>query len=151
ALPLARIRVLDLTLARAGPTCVRHLADWGADVLRIEPPGDAGGEIAGNRDGFDYQNLHRNKRAIRLNLKSEDGKRIFFQLAERADVIVENMRTAVKFRLGIDYESVRRVNPRIIYASISGFGQDGPYGHRAGVDQIAQGLGGLMSITGEPG
>ena len=151
ALPLDGIRVLDLTVARAGPTCVRHLADWGADVLRIEPPGNAGGEIAGAHDGFDYQNLHRNKRLMQLNLKSDEGREIFFDLATRADVIVENMRAAVKFRLGVDYESVRRVNPRIVYASISGFGQDGPYGHRAGVDQIAQGLGGLMSITGEPG
>lgn len=120
-------------------------------MVRIEPPGDAGGEIAGNRDGFDYQNLHRNKRAMQLNLKSEEGRQIFFRLAERSDVIVENMRASVKYRLGVDYASVRRVNPRIVYASISGFGQDGPYGHRAGVDQIAQGLGGLMSITGEPG
>jgi formyl-CoA transferase len=150
-LPLGRIRVLDLTVARAGPTCVRHLADWGADVIRIEPPSSGGHEHTGNRDGFDYQNLHRNKRAIEINLKSEEGRAIFFRLAERADVVVENMRAAVKYRLGVDYESVRRVNPRIVYASISGFGQDGPYGHRAGVDQIAQGMGGLMSITGLPG
>jgi crotonobetainyl-CoA:carnitine CoA-transferase CaiB-like acyl-CoA transferase len=150
-LPLCRIRVLDLTVARAGPTCVRHLADWGADVIRIEPPSSGGHEHTGNRDGFDYQNLHRNKRAMEINLKSEEGRAIFFRLAERADVVVENMRAAVKYRLGVDYESVRRVNPRIVYASISGFGQDGPYGHRAGVDQIAQGMGGLMSITGLPG
>jgi formyl-CoA transferase len=151
ALPLRGVRVLDLTVARAGPTCVRHLADWGADVIRIEPPDTAAGELLGKRDGFDYQNLHRNKRAMVLNLKSEEGRAIFFRLAERADVIVENMRAKVKYRLGIDYDSVRRVNKRIVYASISGFGQDGPYGHRAGVDQIAQGMGGLMSITGEPG
>ncbi|WP_374439911.1 CaiB/BaiF CoA transferase family protein [Stella sp.] len=149
-LPLRRLKVLDLTVARAGPTCVRHLADWGADVVRIEPPGKSVGEI-GARDGFDFQNLHRNKRAIELDLKSERGKAIFLELARDADVIVENMRAQVKFRLGVDYESVRRVNRRIVYASISGFGQDGPYGHRAGVDQIAQGMGGLMSITGEPG
>jgi crotonobetainyl-CoA:carnitine CoA-transferase CaiB-like acyl-CoA transferase len=151
ALPLAGLRVLDLTVARAGPTCVRHLADWGADVLRIEPAGAGAGEIAGDRNGFDYQNLHRNKRAMQLDLKSGAGKRIFFQLATGADVIVENMRAAVKFRLGVDYESVRTVNKRLVYASISGFGQDGPYGHRAGVDQAAQGMGGLMSITGLPG
>jgi crotonobetainyl-CoA:carnitine CoA-transferase CaiB-like acyl-CoA transferase len=151
ALPLKGIRVLDLTLARAGPTCVRHLADWGAEVIRIEPPASAAGDITGDRDGFDFQNLHRNKRAMQLDLKSAEGKQIFMALAERADVIVENMRAAVKYRLGVDFESVRKVNPRIVYASISGFGQDGPYGHRAGVDQIAQGMGGLMSITGLPG
>ncbi|MBI1773935.1 MAG: CoA transferase [Proteobacteria bacterium] len=150
-LPLTHIRVLDLTVARAGPTCVRHLADWGADVIRIEAPGTRGDELSGRRDGFDYQNLHRNKRAIQLNLKSEEGRAIFVRLAERADVVVENMRAQVKYRLGIDYDSLRRVNPRLVYASISGFGQDGPYGHRAGVDQVAQGMGGLMSITGQPG
>ncbi|MBV9812258.1 MAG: CoA transferase [Acetobacteraceae bacterium] len=150
ALPLSRLVVLDLTLARAGPTCVRHLADWGADVIRIEPP-PSGEDIAGERDGFDFQNLHRNKRMVVLNLKSGEGRAAFLRLAERADVIVENMRAEVKHRLGIAYEDVRRVNPRIVYASISGFGQDGPYGKRAGVDQIAQGLGGLMSITGLPG
>jgi formyl-CoA transferase len=149
-LPLGRIRVLDLTVARAGPTCVRHLADWGADVIRIEAPASAGNDLAGDRDGFDYQNLHRNKRTMVLDLKSEEGREIFFRLAKQADVIVENMRARVKYRLGIDYHSVRQVNPRIVYASISGFGQTGPYGHRAGVDQIAQGMGGLMSITGHP-
>lgn len=152
ALPLLRIRVLDLTLARAGPTCVRHLADWGADVIRIEPPptGEES-EITGRRDGFDFQNLHHDKRAIHLDLKSPEGKRIFFQLVDTADVVVENMRAKVKYRLGVDYATVSKANPRIVYGSISGFGQDGPYGHRAGVDQIAQGAGGLMSITGAPG
>ena len=150
-LPLSSITVLDLTLARAGPTCVRHLADWGADVIRIEPPATGGEDIAGDRDGFDYQNLHRNKRAIQLNLKAPEGHAAFMRLAERADVIVENMRADVKHRLGIAYEAVRANNPRIVYGSISGFGQDGPYSKRAGVDQIAQGLGGLMSITGLPG
>lgn len=150
-LPLRRIRVLDLTLARAGPTCVRHLADWGAEVIRIEPPpvGEQG-DITGNRDGFDFQNLHRNKRAMQLDLKSEAGKAIFRELVAQADVVVENMRAQVKYRLGVDYDTVSRINPRIVYGSISGFGQDGPYGHRAGVDQIAQGMGGLMSITGAP-
>jgi len=151
--PLSRIRVLDLTLARAGPTAVRHLADWGADVIRIEPPASADGSdpVGGARHGPDFQNLHRNKRAITLNLKSPEGHALFMKLAAEADVIVENMRSTVKTRLGVDYEAVRRVNPRIVYGSISGFGQDGPYAARAGVDQIAQGMGGLMSITGLPG
>ena len=151
-LPLSRITVLDLTLARAGPTCVRHLADWGANVIRIEPP-DAGGaeDIAGNRHGFDFQNLHRNKRAIRLNLKAPEGHAAFMKLVATADVIVENMRASVKHRLHVAWDDVRAINPRIVYGSISGFGQDGPYGPRAGVDQIAQGMGGLMSITGLPG
>jgi len=150
ALPLAGIRVLDLTVARAGPTCVRHLADWGAEVVRITPPGAASGDIS-DQDGFDYQNLHRNKRAMQLDLKTAEGKAIFLRMAEKADVVIENMRAKVKFRLGVDYESLRAVNPRLVYGSISGFGQDGPYSHRAGVDQIAQGMGGLMSITGLPG
>ncbi|HEY8613919.1 MAG TPA: CaiB/BaiF CoA-transferase family protein [Roseomonas sp.] len=150
-LPLSGIRVLDLTLARAGPTCVRHLADWGADVIRIEPPASGSGEVTGAHDGFDHQNLHRNKRAMVLDLKSKEGHAIFLRLAAKADVVIENMRAQVKFRLGVDYESLRKVNPRLVYGSISGFGQEGPYGHRAGVDQIAQGLGGLMSITGLPG
>jgi formyl-CoA transferase len=151
ALPLARITVLDLTLARAGPTCVRHLADWGANVIRIEPPPSDAEGVTGNRDGSDAQNLHRNKRAICLDLKSPEGHAAFMRLAATADVVVENMRANVKHRLKVDYDSVRAINPRIVYGSISGFGQDGPYGARAGVDQIAQGLGGLMSITGEPG
>jgi formyl-CoA transferase len=150
-LPLARLTVLDLTLARAGPTCVRHLADWGANVIRIEPPSTGGEDIGGPRDGPDFQNLHRNKRAIRLDLKAPEGREAFMRLAERADVVVENMRANVKHRLGIAYDDVRARNPRIVYGSISGFGQDGPYAERAGVDQIAQGLGGLMSITGLPG
>src|SRR6185312_8817148 len=150
-LPLSEVLVLDLTLARAGPTCVRHLADWGADVIRIEPPKTGGEGLTGNSDGFDYQNLHRNKRAINLDLKSEDGRKIFYELIAKSDVVIENMRAKVKYRLGVDYETVSKINPRIVYGSISGFGQDGPYGHRAGVDQIAQGMGGLMSITGAPG
>jgi len=150
-LPLSGITVLDLTLARAGPTCVRHLADWGADVIRIEPPEPPGEDLTGKRDGPDFQNLHRNKRMMQLNLKSPEGRAAFMRLVERADVIVENMRAAVKHRLGVSWDDVRKVNPRIVYGSISGFGQDGPYGKRAGVDQIVQGLGGLMSITGLPG
>lgn len=149
-LPLAGIRVLDLTLARAGPTCVRHLADWGAEVIRVEPPSFNDG-LGGSRDGYDFQNLHRNKRSIALDLKTEEGKKAFFELAKTADVLVENMRVRVKHRLGIAPEQVQAVNPRLIYASISGFGQTGPYSERAGVDQIAQGMGGMMTITGEKG
>jgi len=151
-LPLSDIFVLDLTHARAGPTCVRQLADWGADVIKIEPPGElnrVSGEEA--RHGFDFQNLHRNKRSLSLNLKTEEGKAVFFKLAAKADVIVENFRSDVKTRLGVDYDSVRKINKRIVYGSISGFGQSGPYAVRPGVDQIAQGMGGLMSITGLPG
>ena len=150
-LPLNGIKVLDLTLARAGPTAVRHFADWGADVIRIEPPSEEAEGVTGRRHGFDFQNLHRNKRAITLNLKSKEGHEAFMRLAANADVILENMRANVKHRLKVSYDDVKAINPRIVYGSISGFGQDGPYGPRAGVDQIAQGMGGLMSITGEPG
>ncbi len=152
-LPLAHIRVLDLTRARAGPTAVRQLADWGADVVKIEaPPGeDARSVVSGSRRGFDFQNLHRNKRSMTLNLKAGKGREIFLEMAKHADVVVENYRAGVKHRLGIDYEAVKAVNPRIVYGSISGFGQSGPYRDRPGVDQIAQGMGGLMSITGLPG
>ena len=150
-LPLDKIVVLDLTLARAGPTAVRHLADWGADVIRIEPPDTGGEEISGDRDGPDFQNLHRNKRMIQLNLKSPEGHAAFMKLVATADVIVENMRANVKHRLKIAWDDVHAVNPRLVYGSISGFGQTGPYSARAGVDQIAQGMGGLMSITGLPG
>jgi formyl-CoA transferase len=150
-LPLNGITVLDLTLARAGPTAVRHFADWGANVIRIEPPASDGEDVAGRRHGFDFQNLHRNKRAVTLNLKSKEGHEAFMRLATKADVVLENMRANVKHRLKVSYEDVKAINPRIVYGSISGFGQDGPYGPRAGVDQIAQGMGGLMSITGEPG
>ena len=150
-LPLAKLVVLDLTLARAGPTAVRHLADWGASVIRVEPPRSEGEDIAGDRDGPDFQNLHRNKRLIRLDLKSAKGHAAFLRLARRAEVLVENMRVQVKHRLGIAWEDLHPLNPRLVYGSISGFGQTGPYGDRAGVDQIAQGMGGLMSITGLPG
>ena len=150
-LPLAHIQVLDLTRVRAGPTAVRQLADWGADVIKIEQPGDGGGTLGGARHGPDFQNLHRNKRSLSLNHKSDQGREIFFKLVNDADVVVENYRPDVKFRLGIDYEKVKAANPRVVYASISGFGQDGPYGHLPGFDQVAQGMGGLMSITGLPG
>src|SRR6059058_4284498 len=132
-LPLNGFTVLDLTAHRAGPTAVRQLADWGADVIKIEMPGEHTDATGSRRDGPDFQNLHRNKRSLSLNLKSKEGLAIFMKLAEKADVVVEN------------------VNPRIVYGSISGFGQDGPYEGRPGVDQIAQGMGGLMSITGLPG
>ncbi len=150
-LPLDDFFVIDLTAHRAGPTAVRQLADWGADVLKVEPPGEQVDATGSRRDGFDFQNLHRNKRSMTLNLKSKEGLEIFFKLAKRADVVVENYRSDVKHRLGVDYEAVRKVNPRIVYGSISGFGQDGPYAGRPGVDQIAQGMGGLMSITGHKG
>ncbi|MBS0523010.1 MAG: CoA transferase [Proteobacteria bacterium] len=152
-LPLSHIKVLDLTAHRAGPTAVRQLADWGAQVIKIEPPAEPGSTDAmgGSRHGFDFQNLHRNKQAITLNLKSKEGHAIFMKLAKKADVIVENYRSDVKYRLKVDYKSVKKVNPRIIYGSIAGFGQSGPDAARPGVDQIAQGMGGLMSITGEPG
>lgn len=150
-LPLSDIEVLDLTIARAGPTAVRQLADWGAEVVRVEPPLGKEGFSAGNRLGSDFQNLHRNKRCITLNLKDPRGQEIFYQLAEQADVVVENYRADVKHRLGVDYETLAKLNPRIVYGSISGFGQSGPYGDRPGVDQIAQGMGGLMSVTGLPG
>ena len=149
--PLSHIRVLGLTHARAGPAAVRLLADWGADVIRIERPADGGGAITGARRGPDEQNLHRNKRSLSLDLKHPEGLTVFLELAKRSDVIVENFKAEVKHRLGVDYDAVRRINPAIIYASISGFGQDGPYGDRAGVDQIIQGMSGLMSVTGEPG
>ncbi|HZP39204.1 MAG TPA: CoA transferase [Methylomirabilota bacterium] len=152
ALPLARYTVLDLTRARAGPTCVRQLVDWGARAIKIEMPGGRAGDgMGGARHGFDFQNLHRGKEAMTLNLREPEGVAIFKRLAERADVVVENYRPDVKRRLGIDYEDLRAVNPRLIYGSISGFGQSGPYRDRPGVDQIAQGMGGLMSITGLPG
>jgi formyl-CoA transferase len=150
--PLARYKVLDLTRARAGPTCVRQLVDWGAQAIKIEMPGGRSGDgMGGNRHGFDFQNLHRNKKSVTLNLKEPEGVEIFKRLARDADVVVENYRPDVKHRLGIDYETLRQINPRIVYGSISGFGQEGPYRNRPGVDQIAQGLGGLMSITGLPG
>jgi crotonobetainyl-CoA:carnitine CoA-transferase CaiB-like acyl-CoA transferase len=152
-LPLSRFTVLDLTRVRSGPTCVRQLADWGAHAIKIELPeaveGNAG--LGGPRHGPDFQNLHRNKRSITLNLKEPEGLALFERLVEKADVVVENYRPDVKYRLGVDYESLSRINPRLVYGSISGFGNDGPYRDRPGFDQIAQGMGGLMSITGLPG
>ncbi len=150
---LSRFTVLDLTRIRSGPTAVRQLSDWGANVIKIEAPTDLADseQPGGPRQGPDFQNLHRNKRAMTLNLKDRKGLDVFKRLAAKADVIVENFRPDVKDKLGIDYASMRAINPRIVYASISGFGQDGPYAKRPGFDQIAQGMGGLMSITGLPG
>lgn len=148
-LPLTGCRVLDLTIARAGPVAVRLLADWGADVVRIDPPDRK--PTLGPRRGSDEQNLHRNKRSLSVNLKTPEGMRVLRQLVERSDVVVENFRASVKERLGLSYEALRAINPRIILASISGFGQTGPYAGRPGLDQIVQGMSGLSSVTGEPG
>src|SRR6201987_2230793 len=150
---LERFTVLDLTRVRAGPTCVRQLADWGANVIKIElPPEPGGGEpLGGPREGSDFQNLHRNKRSMTLNLKAPEALAAFKRMVKKADVVVENFRPDVKRRLGIDYPQLRKINPKLVYASISGFGQTGPYASRPGFDQIAQGMGGLMSITGLPG
>ncbi len=150
---LDHIKVLDLTRVRSGPTCVRQLADWGADVVKVEMPAslEADGALGAGRATADFQNLHRNKRSLTLNLKETEGRALFMRLVAAADVVVENFRPDVKTRLGVDYQALRAVNPRIILASISGFGQDGPYAKRPGFDQIAQGMGGLMSITGEAG
>ncbi|MEL6980926.1 MAG: CoA transferase [Actinomycetota bacterium] len=148
-LPLHDLIVIDLTIARAGPTAVRQLADWGAEVIRIEPP--AAGERAGGHLSPDYLNLHRNKRSLGLDLKTERGREVLHDLVGQADILVENMRTPVKHRLGFDWDTLSAINPRLIMGSISGFGQTGPYAERGGVDQIAQGMGGMMSITGHPG
>jgi formyl-CoA transferase len=151
SLPLNGFIVLDLTAHRAGPTAVRQLADWGANVIKIETPPGVEEPMGGPREGGDFQNLHRNKRSMTLNLKKPEGIAAFKRMVKKADVVVENFRPDVKKRLGIDYKALSKINPRIIYASISGFGQDGPYANRPGFDQIAQGMGGLMSITGLPG
>jgi crotonobetainyl-CoA:carnitine CoA-transferase CaiB-like acyl-CoA transferase len=151
SLALERFTILDLTRVRSGPTAVRQLADWGANVIKVEMPAKLDPSVLGvPREGSDFQNLHRNKRSLSLNLKNKKGLAIFKKLADKADVVVENYRPDVKFRLGIDYESLKQTNKGLVYASISGFGQDGPYKDRPGFDQIAQGMGGLMSITGVP-
>ena len=153
SLPLGRFTVLDLTRVRAGPTAVRQLADWGANVIKIESPGymDTESGMGGARHGPDFQNIHRNKRCMTLNLKDPKGHAILMRMVEQADVVAENFRPDVKGRLGVDYDSLASRNRRIILASVSGFGQDGPYAGRPGFDQVAQGMGGLMSITGLPG
>jgi crotonobetainyl-CoA:carnitine CoA-transferase CaiB-like acyl-CoA transferase len=151
--PLERFRVLDLSRLRSGPTAARQLADWGADVIKVESPESL--EVSdgwiGKRLGSDFQNMHRNKRSVTVNLKSPEGIEILKRMADQSDVVIENFRPAVKFRLGIDYETLRQRNPRLVYASISGFGQDGPYADRPGYDHIVQGMGGLMAITGKKG
>jgi len=151
ALPFTDLLVLDLTRHRAGPVASRFFADWGAQVIKIEAPSDSSDSMGGRREGFDYQNLHRNKQSLSLNLKMAEGKSIFRKLAQRADIVLESFRPSVKYRLGVDYDSLRQVNPRIICGSISGFGQTGPYAERPAVDQIVQGMSGLMSVTGLPG
>ena len=150
---LLRFTILDLSRVRAGPTAVRQLADWGADVIKIEMPAalEADGALGAARDTPDFRNLQRDKRSLTLNLKEPDGLAILKRMVAEADVVVENYRPDVKTRLGVDYDSLAAINPRIILASISGFGQDGPYRDRPGFDQIAQGMGGLMSVTGLPG
>lgn len=147
--PLSGLQVLDLTIARAGPVAVRLLTDWGADVVRVDPPGRQ--PTLGLRRGSDEQNLHRNKRSLSVNLKTPQGMEVLQRLIARSDVVVENFRSSVKQRLGLTYEALSRINPRVILASISGFGQDGPYSERPGLDQIVQGMSGLSSVTGEPG
>jgi len=149
---LARFRVIDLTQVRAGPTACRQLADWGADVIQVQMPDHMrGDDTLGGQDGSDYQYTHRNKRSITLNLKEPEGIAILKKLIASADVVVENFRPDVKFRLGIDYETLSKDHPGLVYASISGFGQSGPLAQRPGFDQIAQGMSGLMSVTGMPG
>lgn len=149
-MPLSHVSVIDLCRARAGPTCVRQLAEFGAQVVKVEMPGEEEDDTGG-RHGFDFQNLHPNKRSVTLNLKIEDGKEVLRRLVRQADVLAENFRPSVKHRLGIDYATLSAINPRLVYVSISGFGQDGPYSDRAGLDQIAQGLSGFMTVNGFPG
>ncbi len=151
ATALSHLRVIDLTRVRAGPTCVKQFADWGADVIKIEMPVSEGEDGFGPREGSDFQNLHRNKRSLTLNLKDTRGVEVLKRFVRTADILVENFRPDVKHKLKIDYETLARENPRLIYASISGFGQDGPYRSRAGFDQVAQGMGGPMWVTGLPG
>jgi crotonobetainyl-CoA:carnitine CoA-transferase CaiB-like acyl-CoA transferase len=147
--PLSHIRVLDLTRARSGPTCIRQLSEMGAQVIKVELPGEDDDSVGG-RKGSDFQNLHPNKRSITVDMKTEAGKEIIFRLARNSDVLVENFRPRVKHRLGIDYETLKKINPRLVYTSISGFGQIGPYQDHAGLDQIAQGLSGFMTVNGFP-
>src|SRR5574342_124349 len=149
-MPLSHIRVVDLCRARTGPTCVRQLSEFGAQVIKVETPDEDDQEIGG-RHGFDFQNLHPNKRGLTLNLKSEAGREVLHRLVRQADVLAENFRPGVKDRLGIGYAALSAINPRLVYVSISGFGQVGPYADRAGLDQIAQGLSGFMTVNGFPG
>jgi formyl-CoA transferase len=147
--PLTGYKVLDLTTARSGPSCVRILSDLGAEVVQVARPASA---VLDTRLAvFDHENLHRNKRSLVLDLQKPEGHDVFMRLVEDADVVVENFRPDVKHRLGIDYEALSEVNPGIVLGSISGFGQEGPYARRPGLDQIIQGMGGVMSVTGPPG
>lgn len=150
---LQGLKLIDLTRVRSGPSAVRQFADWGTDVIKVETPDsiEGSGDLGGRREGSDFQNLHRNKRSITLNLKSKDGVKILKELIKNSDILVENFRPNVKKRLGINYEILKKINPRLIYASISGFGQSGPYSDLPGFDQVAQGMGGLMSVTGFEG
>lgn len=149
--PLAHLKVIDLSRVRSGPMATRQFADWGADVIRVEAIDDKTDGMAGRRNSTDYENTHRNKRSISLDMKSSRGKQILYDLVRTADIVVENFRPNVKHKLGIDYDTLRQINPRIIYASISGYGETGPYAMRPGLDQVIQGMAGLMSVTGEPG
>jgi crotonobetainyl-CoA:carnitine CoA-transferase CaiB-like acyl-CoA transferase len=148
-MPLSNVRVVDLCRARTGPTCVRQLSEFGAQVIKVEMP-EQNDDDVGERHGFDFQNLHPNKRSIVLNLKTDQGREVLLRLVKQADILTENFRPRVKHRLGIDYETLSKINPRLIYVSISGFGQEGPYSDRAGLDQIAQGLSGFMTVNGFP-
>lgn len=138
--PLSSYKVIDLTRVRAGPTAVRQLSDWGANVIKIEIPKENPDDDDNQADRSDYQNIQRNKRSIVINLKHQEGRDILKKLAAQADVLIESFRPDVKFRLGIDYETMKAINPRLVYASISGFGQTGPYANRPGYDQVVQGL-----------
>ena len=154
-LPLSGMRVLDVCQVMAGPFCCMLLGDLGADVIKVEPPeGDQARRAMGFKlkgdDSLGFLNMNRNKRSITLDLKSEAGRNVFFRLAETADVIVENYRPGAMKKLGVDYEAARAVNPGIIYASISGFGQSGPWADRPGFDLIAQAASGIISVTGDP-
>src|SRR3981189_3427378 len=151
ARPLSHIKVVDLTRARSGPTCIRQLSEMGAQVIKIEAANAVEDDGTGERHGFDFHNIHPNKRSLMLNLKHPDGHAVLLRLVKDADVVVENFRPDVKHRLGIDYETLSKINPRLVYGSISGFGQTGPYATRPGFDQIAQAMSGLMTVNGEPG
>src|SRR6516225_4153803 len=155
-LPLRHLRVLDVSQIMAGPFCSMLLGDMGADVIKVEPPGSGdqtrramGFRLKGN-DSLGFINMNRNKRSLALNLKEGPARNVFYRLVETADILVENYRPGATRRLGIDYETLKPINPRLVYASISGFGQTGPWAQRPGFDLIAQAMGGVMSITGHP-
>ena len=155
ALPLEGVRVLDFTAVMAGPYCTLMLADMGADVIKVEniPDGDGSRKFdpKANGESYCFAVLNRNKKSLALDMKQARGKEIFMKLAREADIIIENYRPGVTRKLGIDYDTIMAVNPDIIYASISGFGQTGPYSRKGGYDIIAQGMSGIMTMTGEAG